>query len=54
MSKKNQAKSQRKQRECIAHRTERLEHWLDRLIDGEVTPEEVTIRANKLKQVKGK
>ncbi len=46
------AKSRSKRKLCIQHRLERYEHWLDRLMLHEVEPEEVTLRWQKLQQVK--
>lgn len=50
---KDRGKSISKRIACKDHRQERYLHWLDRLFKGEVTPEEVKLRADKLKQVKG-
>ena len=48
------AKSRVKRKLCIRHRQERYEHWLDRLMKQEVSPEEVTLRWQKLQEVKDK
>lgn len=49
---KNPVKSHNKRKLCIQHRKGCYEHWLDKLLNNEAKPEEVTARWQKLQQIK--
>ena len=44
-------KSRLKKKECLNHRKQQYYHALDKLIAGTASPEYVTLRWNKLKEV---
>jgi len=49
----NRLKADQKRQRCLHHREVFYEKYLDKLINGQAKPGDVTLRFNKLKEIRG-